>query len=41
VALDELLGEAERNSRWLVGFGVTMARGALRRTRSASSVGPL
>jgi ornithine--oxo-acid transaminase len=40
VALDELLGEAERNSRWLVGFGVTMARGALRRTRSASSAGP-
>jgi acetylornithine/succinyldiaminopimelate/putrescine aminotransferase len=36
-ALDELLTEAERNSRWLVGFGVTMARGALRRTRSAPS----
>jgi hypothetical protein len=36
-ALDELLTEAETSSRGLVGFGVSMARGALRRTRSASS----
>jgi hypothetical protein len=35
-ALDELLTEAERSSGWLVEFGVTMARGALRRTPSAS-----
>ena len=37
-ALDELLGAAERNSAWLRQFGVTMARGALKRTRSPSSV---
>jgi ornithine--oxo-acid transaminase len=37
-ALDELLGDAERNSAWLRQFGVTMARGALKRTRSPSSV---
>jgi ornithine--oxo-acid transaminase len=34
-ALDELLSDAERNSGWLRQFGVTMARGALKRTRSA------
>jgi len=33
-ALDELLSDAERSSRWLVEFGVTMARGAFKRTRS-------
>jgi ornithine--oxo-acid transaminase len=31
-ALDELLGEAEQKSRWLVDFALTMTRGALRRT---------
>lgn len=36
-ALDELLGDAERNSGWLREFGVTMARGALKRTRRSSS----
>jgi acetylornithine/succinyldiaminopimelate/putrescine aminotransferase len=36
-ALDELLGDAERNSAWLRQFGVTMARGALKRTRSPAS----
>ena len=36
-ALDELLGAAERNSAWLRQFGVTMVRGALRRTRSPAS----
>ncbi len=36
-ALDELLGDAERNSAWLRQFGVTMVRGALRRTRSPAS----
>jgi ornithine--oxo-acid transaminase len=34
-ALDELLTEAERSSGWLVGFGVTMAKGILKRTPSA------
>jgi acetylornithine/succinyldiaminopimelate/putrescine aminotransferase len=34
-ALDELLSDAERNSGWLRQFGLTMARGALKRTRSA------
>ncbi|MFI5035090.1 MAG: aspartate aminotransferase family protein [Acidimicrobiales bacterium] len=34
-ALDELLSDAERSSGWLVEFGVTMAKGALKRTRSA------
>jgi hypothetical protein len=34
-ALDELLTEAERNSGWLVEFGMTMAKGALRRTPSS------
>jgi len=37
-ALDELLGEAEKNSGWLVDFAKTMARGTLKRTRTASSV---
>ncbi len=36
-ALDELLGDAERNSAWLRQFGGTMVRGALRRTRSPAS----
>lgn len=35
-ALDELLGGAEKGSGWLMDFGVTMARGALKRTRSSS-----
>ncbi len=35
-ALDELLGDAERNSRWLVDFGVTMAKGVLKRTRTST-----
>ena len=35
-ALDELLSDAERNSGWLVEFGMTMAKGALKRTRTAS-----
>jgi ornithine--oxo-acid transaminase len=30
-SLDELLSDAERSSRWLMEFGVTMARGALRK----------
>jgi acetylornithine/succinyldiaminopimelate/putrescine aminotransferase len=34
-ALDELLGNAERNSGWLMEFGVTMAKGVLKKTRSA------
>ena len=33
-ALDELLSERERGSRWLVDFAVTMTKGALRRTPS-------
>ena len=36
-ALDELLGDAERSSSWLMEFGVTMAKGALKRTRSGSA----
>jgi acetylornithine/succinyldiaminopimelate/putrescine aminotransferase len=36
-ALDELLTDAERSNGWLVEFGVTMARGAFKRTRSKSS----
>jgi ornithine--oxo-acid transaminase len=36
-ALDELLSDAERSSAWLREFGVTMARGALRRTRTPAS----
>jgi acetylornithine/succinyldiaminopimelate/putrescine aminotransferase len=31
-SLDELLSDAERNSRWLMEFGVTMAKGALKKT---------
>jgi acetylornithine/succinyldiaminopimelate/putrescine aminotransferase len=34
-ALDELLGDAEKGRGWLMDFGVTMARGALKRTRSS------
>ena len=37
-ALDELLSDAERSSGWLVEFGMTMAKGLLRRTPSAASV---
>jgi ornithine--oxo-acid transaminase len=33
-ALDELLTRAESSSRWLFGFGATMARGALRNRRA-------
>jgi acetylornithine/succinyldiaminopimelate/putrescine aminotransferase len=36
-ALDELLGDAETSSRWLLDFGLTMAKGAMKRTRSPSS----
>jgi hypothetical protein len=35
-ALDELLSGAERNSGWLVEFGVTMAKGVLKKTRAPS-----
>jgi acetylornithine/succinyldiaminopimelate/putrescine aminotransferase len=35
-ALDELLTDAERGNGWVVDFGVTMAKGALRRPRSKS-----
>ena len=36
-ALDELLTDAESSSRWLVDFGLTMAKGAMKRTRSSSN----
>jgi ornithine--oxo-acid transaminase len=36
-ALDELLSDAERSGGWLVEFGLTMAKGAMKRTRSAES----
>jgi ornithine--oxo-acid transaminase len=36
-SLDELLSDAERNSAWLVEFGLTMAKGAFKKTRGASS----
>ena len=36
-ALDELLTDAERSSKWIADFGLTMARGALRRTRTGAS----
>jgi acetylornithine/succinyldiaminopimelate/putrescine aminotransferase len=36
-SLDELLSDAERNSRWLFEFGVTMAKGALKKTSVASA----
>jgi 4-aminobutyrate aminotransferase-like enzyme len=36
-ALDELLTDAERSSGWLVDFGLTMAKGAMKRTRTKSS----
>jgi acetylornithine/succinyldiaminopimelate/putrescine aminotransferase len=36
-ALDELLTDAEKNSAWLVEFGVTMAKGAFKKTRKSSS----
>jgi ornithine--oxo-acid transaminase len=35
-ALDELLSDAEKSSRWLMEFGVTMAKGTMKRTRSSS-----
>jgi acetylornithine/succinyldiaminopimelate/putrescine aminotransferase len=36
-ALDELLTDAERSSGWLVDFGLTMAKGTFKRTRTKSS----
>jgi 4-aminobutyrate aminotransferase-like enzyme len=36
-SLDELLSDAERNSRWLMEFGVTMAKGALKKTSARSA----
>jgi 4-aminobutyrate aminotransferase-like enzyme len=36
-ALAELLGDAERSSGWLVDFGLTMAKGTFKRTRTKSS----
>ena len=36
-SLDELLSDAERNSRWLMEFGVTMAKGALKKTSALSA----
>jgi hypothetical protein len=36
-ALDELLTDAERSSGWLADFGLTMAKGAFKRTRTKSS----
>ncbi|MGH3731843.1 MAG: aspartate aminotransferase family protein [Acidimicrobiales bacterium] len=36
-ALDELLNDAEKNSAWIFGFGASMVKGALKRTRSSSS----
>jgi len=35
-SLDELLADAEKSSGWLVEFGVTMAKGALKRPRRSS-----
>jgi ornithine--oxo-acid transaminase len=37
-ALDEILTDAERSSGWLVEFGLTMAKGVLKRTRSSEEV---
>jgi hypothetical protein len=37
-ALDELLSDAERSSGWLVEFGVTMAKGVLKKTRTDARV---
>lgn len=37
-SLDELLSDAERNSSWLVEFGLTMAKGAFKKSRAASKV---
>jgi len=31
------LSDAERNSRWLMEFGVTMAKGALKKTSARSA----
>lgn len=39
-ALDELLSETEKNSAWILGFGATMVKGALKRTRSSSNASP-
>ncbi len=35
-ALDELLSDAERSSRWLLDFGVTMAKGAMSAKQSSA-----
>ena len=37
-ALDELLTRTETSAGWLVDFGVTMARGTLRRTKTKRDV---
>jgi ornithine--oxo-acid transaminase len=36
-ALDELLNDTEKKVGWLVGFGLTMAKGVLRRTPSSKA----
>ena len=36
-ALDELLRDAESSSRWLREFGVTLAKGTMKRTRSSAN----
>jgi hypothetical protein len=36
-ALDELLSDAESSSRWLREFGVTLAKGTMKRTRSSAN----
>ena len=36
-ALDELLADAERSSGWILDFGLTMAKGTFKRTRTKSS----
>jgi ornithine--oxo-acid transaminase len=36
-ALDELLSDAEKNSGWLLEFGVTMAKGVFRHTRQPTT----
>ena len=39
-SLDELLTDAERNSRWLVEFSLTMAKGAFKKTKVSSTPAP-
>ncbi len=39
-ALDELLNDAEKNSAWILGFGMAMAKGAFKRTRSSANASP-